>query len=175
MLSRLPVRFILEEGEHCMFIKKLEKAEAFTAVFLFVVIMAVLLLQIVMRKFAGFPLSWADELSRFLFVYLGIIGCHLAQKENLHVRIDMLLNAFGKRWTLAIEFFIDAVMVFFFLLIAFKGFSIVGAVGKDDRLVTLHLSVAFLNVALIFLGILMAIEMIFQMISIVKDKKAVRE
>lgn len=157
-----------------MFIKKLRKAEAVVAVFLFVAIMAVLLLQIVMRKFVGLPLSWADELTRFLFVYLGVIGSHLAQRENLHVRIDMLLNLFGKKWTLVIEFLIDAVMVFFFLLIGFKGFRIMGSVGKDDRLVTLNLSVAFLYAALIFLGILMAGELLCQMISIVKNKKAVR-
>ena len=69
-----------------------EKLEQLVAVILFNVILFSLFWQALTRKI-GSPASWTDETCRLLFVWLGALGCHLAQKENIHVRIDAILLA----------------------------------------------------------------------------------
>ncbi|AEE17579.1 TRAP transporter small permease [Treponema brennaborense] len=155
-------------------IKKLESFERALSVALFLVILAILLWQIFTRKILGTPAPWCDELSRLLFVYLGVISCHLAQRDNIHVRIDALLSAVTHKFRLAVEFAINAVMAGVFIWIAILGIGIVRRTGPKDMLVTLHLSVGILNAALIVLGVLMAIELVAQIINIIRKKEVVR-
>ena len=70
-------------------IHALEKLEQFVAVILFNIILFSLFWQAVSRKI-GSPSAWTDETSRLLFVWMGVLGCHLAQRENIHVRIDAI-------------------------------------------------------------------------------------
>lgn len=155
-------------------IKKLEYFERVLSVVLFLVILAILLWQIFTRKILGAPAMWCDELARLLFVYLGAVSCHLAQRDNIHVRIDVLLVAVGERFRLAVEFAINAVMSGIFIWIAAVGSAIVRRTGSKDMLVTLHISVGVLNAALILLGVLMAVELIAQLFNIIHKKEVVR-
>lgn len=155
-------------------VKMLERFERALSVVLFVIILVVLLAQIFMRKLFGTPLEWSEEFSRLLFVYLGVIGCHLAQKENIHVRIDALMQSASKKTKLIIEFCINLVMTGIFIWTIFIGIKIVSNTGKQDLMVTLHLSVAYLNAALIFLGAIMAVELVSQMVNIIRKGEVVR-
>ena len=83
----------------------LEKAEQAVAVILFNVILLSLFWQAVSRKI-GTPSSWTDEMSRLLFVWMGVLGCHIAQRENIHVRIDAILLSLPKKIQLVIADFL---------------------------------------------------------------------
>ncbi len=155
-------------------IKKLEELEKKVSIALFIMILVVVFWQIFSRKVLGSPSAWSDELSRLIFVYLGVLGTHLAQRENIHVRIDALMLAAPKRIQLAIELAINAVMSIIFIAIAIYGWKIVNNTGAQDYLVTLHISVAFLNFGLVFLGGIMAAEMIAQIVNIIRKGKVVR-
>lgn len=156
-------------------IKKIEALERAISVVLFVVILFAILWQVISRKVLGSPSLWSDEFSRLLFVYMAVIGCHLAQRENIHVRIDAILNMMNEKGRLIVEFSINLVMTLIFFLIGFYGWKIVASTGVNDRLVTLNLSVGVLNSALVLLSVLMAVEMIAQMVNIIRNKKVVRE
>ena len=77
-------------------IHALEKAEQGVAVVVFNVILFSLFWQALSRKI-GSPSAWTDETARLLFVWMGALGCHLAQKENIHVRIDAILLSLPKK------------------------------------------------------------------------------
>ena len=88
----------------------MEKAEQGVAVLVFNVILFSLFWQAVSRKI-GMPSTWTDESSRLLFVWMGALGCHLAQKENIHVRIDAILLALPKKVQLVIEALNNVIMI----------------------------------------------------------------
>ncbi|MGN0158484.1 MAG: TRAP transporter small permease [Brotaphodocola sp.] len=155
------------------FIHKLEKLEQCVAVILFNIILFSLLWQAISRKI-GSPSSWTDETSRLLFVWMGAFGCHFAQKENLHVRVDALLLSFPKKVQLAIEVAIDVVMTGVLSFIFYYTFSIVKRKAFTP-LVTLGIGESWLYAAMFLWTALTILEMIVQIVNVAKHGEVVRE
>lgn len=153
-------------------IHKLEKAEQYVAVILFNVILFSLFWQALSRKI-GSPSSWTDETSRLLFVWMGVLGCHLAQRENIHVRIDAILLALPKKIQLFIEAFIDVVMIGLLGMIFYYSISIVQR-KSFTPLVTLGIGESWLYAAMFLWTALTIIEMVAQLVSIFKRGEVVR-
>ena len=153
-------------------IHKLEKVEQYVAVILFNVILFSLFWQALSRKI-GSPSSWTDETSRLLFVWMGVLGCHLAQRENIHVRIDAILLALPKKIQLFIEAFIDVVMIGLLGMIFYYSFSIVQR-KSFTPLVTLGIGESWLYAAMFLCTALTIIEMVAQLVNIFKRGEVVR-
>ena len=150
----------------------LEKAEQYVAVILFNIILFSLFWQALSRKI-GSPSAWTDETSRLLFVWMGVLGCHLAQKENIHVRIDAILLALPKKVQLVIEAAIDVVMIGLLSLIFYHTFSIVQRKAFTP-LVTLGIGESWLYGAMFLWTALTIIEMVAQLVNIVRNGEVVR-
>ena len=150
----------------------LEKAEQYIAVILFNVILFSLFWQAVSRKI-GSPSAWTDETSRLLFVWMGVLGCHLAQKENIHVRIDAILLALPKKLQLLIEALINVVMIGLMAMIFYHTISIVQRKSYTP-LVTLGISESWLYGAMFLWTALTILEMVAQIVNIVKNGEVVR-
>ena len=153
-------------------IHALEKAEQGVAVLIFNVILFSLFWQAVSRKI-GAPSTWTDETSRLLFVWMGALGCHLAQRENIHVRIDAVLLALPKKAQLVIEALNNVVMLGLLSVIFYYAFSIVKRKAFTP-LVTLGIGESWLYAAMFLWTALTIIEMITQLYNIVKNSAVVR-
>jgi TRAP-type C4-dicarboxylate transport system permease small subunit len=46
--------------------------------------------QIVSRYFLGDPSSWTEELSRFLLIWVGLLGGSYAYHAKMHLGLDLL-------------------------------------------------------------------------------------
>lgn len=58
-------------------------------------------LNVIMRYFFNSGLTWAEEASRYLFIWLIFLGAVVAQQENVHLGMDTLvtrLSAKNKRY-----------------------------------------------------------------------------
>lgn len=153
-------------------IHALEKLEQYVAVILFNVILFSLFWQALSRKI-GSPSAWTDETSRLLFVWMGVLGCHLAQRENIHVRIDAILLSLPKKVQLFIEAFINVVMIGLLAMIFYYSISIVQRKSYTP-LVTLGISESWLYGAMFLWTALTIIEMVAQIVNIVKHGEVVR-
>lgn len=151
----------------------LEKVEQYVAVILFNVILFTLFWQALSRKI-GSPSSWTDETARLLFVWLGVIGCHLAQKENIHVRIDAILLSLPKKAQLVIEALTSVVMIGLLAMVFYHTFSIVHRKSYTP-LVTLGIGESWLYGAMFLWAALTIIEMVAQIVNIVRKGEVVRE
>ena len=67
---------------------------AFSGMFLCV------LAQVVFRYFLGEPLTWSDELARYLFVWASFLGWIVAARRRSHLAIDMAATRLssGDNW-----------------------------------------------------------------------------
>ncbi|MDY5055857.1 MAG: TRAP transporter small permease [Bullifex sp.] len=151
----------------------LEKAEQAVAVILFNVILLSLFWQAVSRKI-GTPSSWTDEMSRLLFVWMGVLGCHIAQRENIHVRIDAILLSLPKKIQLVIEAVTDVVMIALLSMIFYYTFSIVQR-KSFTPLVTLGIGESWLYGAMFLWTALTILEMIAQLVNIIRHGEVVRK
>ena len=155
------------------FVHNLERVERLAAVVLFNLILFCLFWQAFTRKI-NHPASWTEEMSRLLFVYMGALGVHIAQKENTHVRIDAVLLSLPKKVQLGIEAFVDVVMTGLFGMIFYYTFSIVRRKAYTP-LVTLGIGESWLYGALFLLCALMIVEMIAQIVLIFTKGEVTRE
>ena len=62
----------------------------------------IVFLGVVFRYVFADPLSWSDELSTFLMIYLTFFGCYAALEENQLARIELLITKLKGRWKNAI-------------------------------------------------------------------------
>lgn len=66
--------------------------------FLFLVMIVLMLAQVFWRYFLELPLSWSEEIARFLFIIITYLGAAVATFEKSHIEInitDVILNSFS--------------------------------------------------------------------------------
>jgi len=73
------------------------RGQKFLLVVLFCAILAIMLAQVFWRYFLEWPLSWSEEIARFLFIIITYLGAAIATFEKSHIEInitEVALNAF---------------------------------------------------------------------------------
>jgi TRAP-type C4-dicarboxylate transport system permease small subunit len=95
---------------------------------------AATLAQVVARYGFAAPLSWSEELSRFLFVWLSFLSAWLAWQRREHIAVDLLPEAFRPAATRLCE----ALVLGFAILAMVKGMRLMGlAAGQPSAALNL--------------------------------------
>ena len=92
---------------------------------IFAVIIVVQAAQVFCRYVLNDSLVWAEELSRYLFAWLIMIGAVIAIKERKHIFIDLIINRLNKKTKILIDLFMSIAIILFSLMITFVGFNLV--------------------------------------------------
>jgi TRAP-type C4-dicarboxylate transport system permease small subunit len=75
--------------------------------------------QISLRVFFDLPLSWTEEVARYAFIWWVFFGAMIALRERRHLGIDILANAFPRRfrrcWDMGISVGILGYLVVMFI------------------------------------------------------------
>ena len=90
-------------------------------ILLFVATLVVMSLQVFMRTFVGEALFWAEELSRYLFIFFVFGGAAIALDKGLMVSVDVLRKIVPQSWTKAMNAIGHLVTFCFFLITAIEG------------------------------------------------------
>src|SRR5207237_7864957 len=78
-------------------------------------------LQIISRYTELIPsYIWTEELSRFLFIWMVMLGAMIGVRESTHFEVD-LLPAFGPRATAAVRLLSNLLVLVFALVFVFWG------------------------------------------------------
>ena len=73
------------------FLKKIYfELEGFVCTVMFIIMLAVLFLQVIMRFVFNNSNAWSEELARYLFIYVAYLAASLAVLKKRHVRIDAI-------------------------------------------------------------------------------------
>lgn len=82
-----------------MAINKLNRMVILIIVPLFTIMSIVTLIQVLFRYVFKLPLSWTEELARFLFVWVVFLGSAVSVKELGHVGVEYFVSrlSFNKR------------------------------------------------------------------------------
>ncbi len=78
-------------------------------------ISVVILAQVFSRYVLGSSIFWAEELARYLMIWMGLVGASLALRQGSHVAITLLLDKLGQRsrpWVLLLGRAVMAVFLF---------------------------------------------------------------
>ncbi|MFA6507396.1 MAG: TRAP transporter small permease [Treponemataceae bacterium] len=139
------------------------------AVAMFIIIFAVVLLQVFMRYFLGSPLVWSEELARYLFVWVSLIGWVFATRSGTHIRIGAFTDNLPVSVRKVIGFFNFALVIIFALVLIFFGFQMVLKNG-DVPTVTLFFTYAVVYAAVPFSLSLIVFYSVLRLMAGMEDK-----
>lgn len=100
------------------FLRIIDKFEEYVVVVLFVILILLCFLQVLFRFAFNFSLSWTEELSRFVFIFLVWIAAALAVKRDRHVRVEIIDLFVSKR---VLGYIMTGVDIVWFSFIALVG------------------------------------------------------
>ena len=98
---------------------------------LMVAITAVVFLQVVSRYVFSYPFDWPEEMARYLFVWVALLGAALALRRGAHFSIDALVKRLPTGWRRIVPLLIHTSLGVFTLLVSVKGFQLALSVSEQ--------------------------------------------
>ncbi|MCG8402868.1 MAG: TRAP transporter small permease [Firmicutes bacterium] len=117
-------------------------------------IMTLLMLQVICRYFLGISIAWAEEVSRFSFLYMVYLGASLGAQKGIHIRVTAHIALLPKKVQSLLLVLTDVIWIVFSIVVVVKGVHLIqdmgqrpmvsGALMLDMRYVYVALPIAFL-------------------------------
>ncbi|MDE2659175.1 MAG: TRAP transporter small permease [Acidobacteriota bacterium] len=134
-------------------------AETWAAGALVIAVCGVVLLQVLMRYLFATPNPWSEELSRFAFIWVSLLGASLAAEHRAHFGFDQVTKKLAPPVRRAVERAAWAVVLAFSLLLIGTGIALMD-LTLAERSAALNLPVALVYAAAPVSGLLMAIHLL---------------
>jgi len=77
--------------------------------------------NVVTRYVFGFSVTWAEEFSQYLMVWIAFIGGGLALREGRHVAVEMVQDMLAPRSKRRLRILVACLMAIFFAVVAYFG------------------------------------------------------
>ncbi|SDL11545.1 TRAP transporter small permease [Halarsenatibacter silvermanii] len=84
--------------------------------------LALVLIQVVARYFLGASTPWTSELSRYLMVWIALVGASVLSKEEKHAAVNLFKNRLPPRLRIIIEVFINILILLLLFILVLRGF-----------------------------------------------------
>ena len=91
---------------------------------LLAVMTIVIFLQIVLRLL-GLPLSWTEEIGRYMFIWLIYIGCASAIRKRKHISVELLDLFLKERGKFVLNIISNVVFLIFAVILTYYSFFVV--------------------------------------------------
>lgn len=92
------------------------------AAVLFVLMAAFVIIQVFSRYVLNYSVPWTEEYSRYLFIYVVLLGSSIAVKAKAHVAVGMFADRLGRRTRHAVAIFAVLVSCGFFLAMVYGSY-----------------------------------------------------
>jgi len=102
--------------------------------FIVIVLMIALAVEVtagVVFRMIGRPLAWYDEVAAVMLAWLTYYGAVLAALKRAHIAFPGIVQAMPAPWRLTITLAVEAVVIGFFLLMAWYGWVVIGILGEE--------------------------------------------
>lgn len=105
--------------------------EKYLGIGLFIALFSVLSLQILSRYIFEMSIPWTEEVSRWLYIYMVLIGSSEAVLRREHIGIDALPNILGPKGKAILSFVIHGIFLFACIMLVKLGYK---SMLRMDRL-----------------------------------------
>ena len=126
---------------------------------LVVTVFIVVLLQVGMRYLLSYPNPWSEEVSRFCFIWMSLLGASLAVERRAHFGFDQIMDGLAPRAKRSVEVFAGAVVLIFALLLIITGVVLID-LTMGERSSALNLPVALVYASVPVAGVLMVVHLL---------------
>ena len=125
-------------------------------ILLFMVILVTMVLQIFFRYVFSAPLTWTEELARYLYIWACWCGAPVAMRRGNHVAITVLSERLPRRVAQGVSLLTQAVGLFFLFELALQGTKLTFR-SHSVTAITLPIPWSFIYLAAPLSALLMAL------------------
>jgi TRAP-type C4-dicarboxylate transport system permease small subunit len=143
--------------------KRLERIENWVMILLTVLLVVVTFLQVFSRYALRNPFFWTEELARFLFIYVCMLGIAMGIASKGHYGFDAFFTSLPRKLKAPMGLMIYFIMGFFILVLTIQGFKELPSTTNQVS-VSLPVTMVWSYVALPAGGILMLIHHLLRFI-----------
>jgi TRAP-type C4-dicarboxylate transport system permease small subunit len=104
------------------------------AVFLLVLMVAVVALGVFFRYVLGASLAWYDEFASYLLVWLTFYGAVVASYRRRHIGFDMVVNRFMSSTRRKIEVVAELLVLGFHIVLFYYGWNLMQKMGDETAI-----------------------------------------
>lgn len=105
------------------FDKILVKINNFILILMLMLMFVLVFTNVITRYLMGFSLNWAEELSRYLMVWVAYLGIGLAMRDHRHASIQFLYDILPEKYVPYIKLLVSIVIIIFMVFLVILGFQ----------------------------------------------------
>ena len=101
------------------------KVEAFALIIIFAFTLGLALLQIILRNVFDTSISWADDATKIMVLWIGMLGAMMASCKMEHIRIDILSHYLPEKWHSASQYLVYSFSALVCFIVAYYAYQMV--------------------------------------------------
>lgn len=149
-------------------IKKLNTIVLAAGGIMLLAMMAIIMWQVIARYFLKVSTPWCEELARYLFIYVIMIGSAACVCTGGHVSVTLLVDRLPKKVAYAVSIFSSVVCIFFYAVLVYTGYlATVTAAKRVSSVMSLNMGAVY--AALPLCGLLMIVYGIMDLAERIKS------
>ncbi|MGM9543313.1 MAG: TRAP transporter small permease [Candidatus Limivicinus sp.] len=148
--------------------KILIKAIEYLLATLLLIAVVFILLQVIFRYVLRSPLDWTEQGSRFMFIWMMMLGTAVVFYRDSAMAFDLLLHAFSPKLRFWVEAFIKALVIFFSVYYGYQAFVLASSVmGRYTSGVRVPLTFMYSSMVVsnIFVVLVMVEKLLLQLLN----------
>ena len=157
--------------KYSAFLDRIDKVLLVVLAVLAAAMVLVMLYQVVLRYCFAAANVWAEELARFIFVWVTTLGASIAIRRNVHLRIDLLVDFLKPRARFILQIITYTAILLFLIYLLRLGIDLMGRtmVNKSAGLrIPMAYPYAAIPVGCVFM-ILSCVEFIAKKVADLRD------
>ena len=99
-----------------------DNLEEFILVILLIAITCIMGLQVFCRYVLNNSLTWSEELTRYLFIYMAFISISYCTKKWISIRIDQVINLCSNKVYCFCQFALNIILTIFYAYMAYHSY-----------------------------------------------------
>lgn len=115
-------------------------------IFLMVILVISVMLQVWTRYVTQRPLAWTEEVSRYVFIWISMLGGAIAVRDKSHLSIDDLVNKLPQIQRKIVGLGVNLIIAVFFIIMINSGF-ILHTVTSDQPSVILRIPMSIMYIS----------------------------
>lgn len=146
--------------------RRIERIISFIGCAILCLLTIIIFLQVIYRYVLQTPLSWSQEVTRYMMVWLVYLGSILAIRTHSHVRINLLTNFLRGRIKIGkcLSILAKILSILYMLIIIYSGWLLIpNTIFQRTPIVRIPMGIIHLIIPLsaTLMAITMSIELIF--------------
>lgn len=152
--------------------KCLCKVEDTVSILLLMALVVVCMAQVVMRLFFNTSLPWAEEMSRYIFIFMVYLAGSICTREHDHIRVELVTDRLPpsvRKWVLL---FADCIFLYIMVMVTYHSYILAANAIRDkvtSAAMQIHLGYMYLIIPICF-G-LMSFHLLLDMVRQISEKE----